>query len=73
MPLARGAFSSLYFERLLMFTIWTTVNGQWHEMAYAPRERWRAESLLRYYQETWPHRDYQLAPAGFSPALAWAG
>jgi len=56
-----------------MFTIWTTVNGQWHEMAYAPRERWRAESLLRYYQESWPHRDYQLCPAGFSPALAWAG
>ncbi len=56
-----------------MFSVWTKVNGYWHDMPYAPRDRQDAERLMLYYQSNWPERQYQLAPAGFSPTLAWVG
>ncbi len=56
-----------------MFSLYTTINGQWHRMAYAPREKPAAERLLFYYQSNWPNRKYQLAPAGFTPDLYWVG
>ena len=73
MALPFGRAFSLYFVKEIMFDVYVKRSQYWEKLPYASRGRADALRLAKSYTQRFPEYEYKLAPAGFTPGLAWVG